>query len=118
MMLTRKHFRAIAEILKNNSASEKLINDFSHYLRSENSNFNFNRFKTASTSENETHNPVINKENNPTNDNIPSQICKLTPILVNMYFKHKGNKIIIDEESIKQEFEIKLSEKVKFTATF
>lgn len=48
MTLTRKHFKAIAEILNDNKASLELIKDMAYYLNTENSNFDFNKFKEAS----------------------------------------------------------------------
>lgn len=49
-MLTRKHYKAIAEILKNWDAStgkENLIDSLVDYMRYENSQFNAEKFREA-----------------------------------------------------------------------
>ena len=54
-MLTKKHFNKIAEIIKthHNSAygynvvTKKFIDDLSNYFKSDNPNFNENKFKEA-----------------------------------------------------------------------
>ena len=46
-MMTRKHFIAIAEILKEHSADYYLVKDFCDYLRTQNPNFDRNRFIDA-----------------------------------------------------------------------
>lgn len=51
MTLTKKHFKAIAQILQNYNGEipkDNLITDLCHYFRSENSNFDSSRFVEAS----------------------------------------------------------------------
>jgi hypothetical protein len=53
-MMTRKHFEAVAEILKYNSDKthpavfSKMVNDFALMFAKENPNFNVNKFHEAS----------------------------------------------------------------------
>lgn len=53
-MMTRKHFEAVAEILKYNSNKthpavfSKMVNDFALMFAKENPNFNVNKFHEAS----------------------------------------------------------------------
>ena len=46
-MMTRKHFIAIAEILKEHSADYYLVQDFCKYFETENANFDRERFIDA-----------------------------------------------------------------------
>lgn len=46
-MMSRKHFKALAEILKDNQASDKLIQEIGSWLKSENPRFDRGRFYTA-----------------------------------------------------------------------
>lgn len=46
-MLTRKHFEVIARILGENNASEKMIDDFIKYFKTENPYFDVIRFRDA-----------------------------------------------------------------------
>ena len=47
-MMTRKHFIAIAEILKENNASFEMIREFVYFLQKENPNFDYQKFQDAS----------------------------------------------------------------------
>lgn len=47
MTLSKKHFKAIATILKDCNANEKMINAFCSYFKSENALFNEEKFKDA-----------------------------------------------------------------------
>ena len=46
-MMTRKHFIAIANILKENKASHKMIKDFGNYFYDENERFDYTKFVNA-----------------------------------------------------------------------
>tara|TARA_A100001201_G_C4035691_1_gene185102 strand:+ start:58 stop:210 length:153 start_codon:yes stop_codon:yes gene_type:complete len=46
-MMTRKHFVAIAEILKDRNADENLIRDFALLCLDENPNFDYIKFVNA-----------------------------------------------------------------------
>ena len=46
--MTRKHFEAIAAILKANKASAELVHEMAGYLATQNVNFNRSRFVRAS----------------------------------------------------------------------
>ena len=48
MTLTKKHFIAVAEILKESNADDQLIQKFVDYFRTENPLFDVSRFITAS----------------------------------------------------------------------
>ena len=50
-MMTRKHFIRIAFILKENKASQKMIEEFASYFYEENPNFDYHRFLVACTGE-------------------------------------------------------------------
>jgi hypothetical protein len=50
-MMTRKDYIKVAEILKSNNVSDKIISDFSHMFKSDNSNFDYTRFYNASKGE-------------------------------------------------------------------
>ncbi len=52
-MISRKHFKALAEILKEHNASDKLIADVSNWLQSENPRFDKVRFYQAAKSSDE-----------------------------------------------------------------
>ena len=47
-MMTRKHFIAIAEILKKNNASFEMIREFVFLCQKENPNFDYHKFQKAS----------------------------------------------------------------------
>ena len=47
MTLTKKHFKAVAEILSKHNANKELIAEFSQYFKTENSLFNAEKFYTA-----------------------------------------------------------------------
>ena len=47
MSMTRKHFKAIAEILKRHKASHEMIMDFTKMLSDENDRFNVGTFLEA-----------------------------------------------------------------------
>ena len=44
-MLTKKNFEAIAEILKEHKASDKMVHDFIEYLQTTNPKFQEDKFK-------------------------------------------------------------------------
>lgn len=44
MVLTRRHFEAVADILARNHANDRLIADFIRYFEDENANFDSCRF--------------------------------------------------------------------------
>jgi len=46
-MMTRKHFVAIAEILKKNNASFEMIREFVFFCQKENPNFDYMKFQDA-----------------------------------------------------------------------
>tara|TARA_Y100001938_G_C7992804_1_gene380393 strand:+ start:618 stop:764 length:147 start_codon:yes stop_codon:yes gene_type:complete len=46
-MMTRKHFKAIAEILKSRKADENLVRDFALFCLEENPRFDYSRFLEA-----------------------------------------------------------------------
>ena len=46
-MMTRKHFIRIANILKENKASHKTIEDFGNYFYDENERFDYHKFLVA-----------------------------------------------------------------------
>jgi hypothetical protein len=48
-MMTRKHFIRIAFILKENKASQKMIEEFAAYFYEQNDNFDYHRFLNACT---------------------------------------------------------------------
>jgi hypothetical protein len=50
-MMSRKHFKALAEILKEHKATDKLISDVSVWLRSQNPRFDSSRFYQAAKAE-------------------------------------------------------------------
>lgn len=49
MSLSKKHFRAIASILRDTRASKTTKQEIARYFASENPRFDFDRFYTAST---------------------------------------------------------------------
>lgn len=50
-MMSRKHFKALAEILKDHKASDQLISDVSAWLKSQNPRFDSSRFYQAAKEE-------------------------------------------------------------------
>lgn len=47
MSITKKHFIKIAEIVRQNNGNDKLINDFSTWLKTLNGLFDEEKFKSA-----------------------------------------------------------------------
>ena len=50
-MISRKHFIAMAQILKDNQASDRLIGDIATWFKSQNARFDRDRFFTAAKPE-------------------------------------------------------------------
>ena len=48
MQMTKQHFKAIGEILRNHSASEELAKEMGRYLARQNENFNILKFLEVS----------------------------------------------------------------------
>jgi len=46
-MMTKKHFNAIAKILKENESKKDIINAIALFCKEQNPNFNIDRFKNA-----------------------------------------------------------------------
>lgn len=57
-MMSRKHFKALAEILNDHKASDQMISDVSNWLRSQNPRFDSSRFYQAAKASGE---PVYEK---------------------------------------------------------
>lgn len=55
-MITKKHYIKIAEILGNNNASDKMVNDFARYFREDNPAFKIGKFTLAVEDERHNHN--------------------------------------------------------------